>query len=546
MSDYGAVGDTYGPHKYCGAGPGANDTCVAIAMKAGVDQDGGGTDYAQVQRLMDKGLLTDADVRTAASRLFQARLELGLLNLPEASPYTGMAAEEWLDTDFHRQLSYEAAQQGMVLLKNDPFAPYSGNQPVLPLDGARIEGQTVAVIGPNADSPDVLYGNYQGTPPYLITPRMGLANWLGAGSPVAYQPGCADVACANTSGFPAALALATQANTGVIVGVFGIDQSVEAEGKDRTSLDLPGNQMALIQQLAAVAANRSIPFVLCLINGGPLNIAWPLASPNVPSILLVGYASQSTGDAVADILFGTYAPAGKLAVSWWANATTDLPDFADMAMTPNASTGSPGRTYRYSIAKPLLPFGHGFTYTRWSYSGLTLPTSPVPPCANVSVSVTLNNVGGVSSSEVVQVYLSWDASSRQPGATYPAPQVALAEFDRVYVPAGGSAQVTFTLQPGSLARVNASAAASFGQNFALSQAQHADVMSGRAFGLTKDYHSASLAAGGRPIGWDDMWGLVAGQVTVWVGSGQPGNAAGVTGTFTLGGSGVTNLAECDI
>ena len=101
--------------------------------------------------MIDENLLSEGDVRTAASRLFKARLELGLLDPPEESPYSGMTAEQWLDTDFHRRLSYEAAQQGMVLLKNQPLAHYSGSQPVLPLDGARIEGQTVAVIGPNGD-----------------------------------------------------------------------------------------------------------------------------------------------------------------------------------------------------------------------------------------------------------------------------------------------------------------------------------------------------------------------------------------------------------
>lgn len=103
-------------------------------------------------RLIQKGLLTEAEVRTAAGRLFQARLELGLLNPPEAAPYTGMTPMEWLDTDAHRAMSYEAAQQGMVLLKNDALAgSATGAAPVLPLDASKLAGATVAVIGPNAD-----------------------------------------------------------------------------------------------------------------------------------------------------------------------------------------------------------------------------------------------------------------------------------------------------------------------------------------------------------------------------------------------------------
>jgi beta-glucosidase len=94
-------------------------------------------------------------VRTSASRLFQVRLELGLLDPPQAAPYAGVTPLEWLDTDAHRALSYEAAQQGMVLLKNEPLAAGSsgtgGGAPVLPLDASKLNGATVAVIGPNAD-----------------------------------------------------------------------------------------------------------------------------------------------------------------------------------------------------------------------------------------------------------------------------------------------------------------------------------------------------------------------------------------------------------
>jgi beta-glucosidase len=191
MSDYSAILDTYSSHKYC-TGPDANDTCTALALHVGTDQDGGGNDYArectgggggatrrhvtlappppapalstthppthppaEVPRLVEKGLLTEAEVRTSASRLFQVRLELGLLDPPQAAPYAGVTPLEWLDTDAHRALSYEAAQQGMVLLKNEPLAAGSsgtgGGAPVLPLDASKLNGATVAVIGPNAD-----------------------------------------------------------------------------------------------------------------------------------------------------------------------------------------------------------------------------------------------------------------------------------------------------------------------------------------------------------------------------------------------------------
>jgi hypothetical protein len=395
-------------------------------------------------------------------------------------------------------------------------------------------------LAARARSPGVLVGNYNGTAPYLITPRAGLADALAPlGGTVVYAPGCTSgVSCTSSDGFAAALAAAAQAS--VVVGVFGINQSVEAEGHDRASLDLPGLQLALITQLAAAAAARGVPFVLCLINGGPLDVAVPQASPAVPSILLVGYASQSTGAALADILLGRYAPAGKLAVTWWRNASTDLPDFADMGMQAGPA-GSPGRTYRYNTVPPLYPFGHGLTYTNWSYAGLAI-APPATACGNTTLTLSLANTGGVDSSEVVQVYVQLPDD-----AAYPAPRLALVEFDRVWVPAQAGTQLSFTLPPRAVARVNASAAATFGQDFALARTNPDDALSGRAYGLARDYHAESLAAGGGPIGWDDMWAVLPGTVTLWVGSGQPGTGApGVRGTFTVPGTGPVNLAQCTV
>ena len=315
------------------------------ALRVGVDQDGGGVDYATAfPGLVASGALALSDVQLAASRLFSARAALGLLDAPEIAPYRDLSPEAALDTDANRALSLDAARQGIVLMKNDGAA--------LPLSPQRLAG--VAIVGPNADVPDVLYGNYQGTPPFLITPRMGLEAVLAPGS-VAYSPGCADVACESSAGFAAALAIAAAPSTTALVGVFGIDQGEEREGHDRSSLNLPGRQDELIASLAAVMSARKLPFVLVLVSGGPVNVSAHLASAAVPAVVLLGYASQSAGTALADVLLGAYAPAGKLAVTWLEGKPGDLPDFADMGLAPH--DGGAGRTYRYSTAAPLLPFG---------------------------------------------------------------------------------------------------------------------------------------------------------------------------------------------
>jgi beta-glucosidase-like glycosyl hydrolase len=560
VSDYGAVGDAYGSHHYCST----SDECVATCLKTGVDQDGGGTDYLNVPALVGEGLLDDATVRQAATRLFTARVSLGLLDPPEAQdhgPWGGLGATPYdiagtLDSDAHRAISLDAATDGIVLLSNSAKA--------LPLTRGKV--RKVAVVGPNADVQDVLYGNYQGTPPYLITPRQGLANVLGPDN-VYFAVGClSGVSCTNTSGFSDAVAAASQPDADAVLCVLGIDQSVEAEGHDRVNITLPGLQIPFAQAVRAAAAARGVPFVVVYINGGPIAESWPLEVAD--AVVHLGYASQSAGDALARVLFGDVSPGGKLAVSWPASVE-DLPPMGDMGMRPNATAGTKGRTYRFSTAAPLLPFGHGLTYTSWSFSALVLPPGPVLPCAGLPLSVTVTNTGAADSDQVVQVYLTWPGNSV--AGAVPVAQRTLVEFDRVFVAAGASLVLNFTLPPRALAVPNATLAAPFAQDFGMpSPDTQARALSGALYGVGKDFHGearellaraaegkglpahlAARAAGG-PIGWDDMFFVPTGLggIEIFVGSGQEGFAAtvGVKGAVSTGGGpagGGVNLAECD-
>lgn len=157
----------------------------------------------------------------------------------------------------------------------------------------------------------------------------------------------------------------------------------------------------------------------------------------------------------------------------------------------------------------------------------------------------VRNTGTVDSSEVVQAYVSFDASAGA-GGPYPAPRLALAGFERIFVRAGEAANVTLIIAPRSLARVNASATATFGQDFSGSDSPTAAARaaSGAAYGV-EGYAAAAAASGRGPIGWDDLWAVVPGVVRVWVGSGQPGfGAPGDEVEFLLGGDAPVNLATC--
>ena len=211
-------------------------------------------------------------MRRAAAHLFSARVDLGLLDPPEASPFLQDLRE--LDSDANRAASADAARQGIVLLSNP--------RGTLPLAFGALQG--IAIVGPNADNAAVLLGNYQGTPPFIITLREGLIRALGGNSSaVPFAPGCADVPCTSTSGFPAAVAAAESPSAGAIVAVVGLDDTQEAEGLDRVNLTLPGQQLDLLQ----ASTTR------------PVALRTPLITPTSPPIALGRRCYPSHGPAVS-------------------------------------------------------------------------------------------------------------------------------------------------------------------------------------------------------------------------------------------------------
>jgi beta-glucosidase len=225
-----------------------------------------------------------------------------------------------------------------------------------------------------------------------------------------------------------------------VVMVLGLSSRLEGEemplkiegfsGGDRTSLDLPKVQQDLMEKVVAVAAGK--PVVLVLLNGSALAVNW--ADQHVPAIVEAWYPGQAGGKAVADVLFGDVSPAGRLPVTFY-ESVAQLPPFADYAME--------GRTYRYFRGEPLYPFGHGLSYTRFEYSGLTLFPARLGKADRLEVSLEVRNAGTRDGDEVVQLYVR-DAA---PKSTSPVRQ--LRGFARVALKAGERRTVRFTLVPGS-------------------------------------------------------------------------------------------------
>jgi beta-glucosidase len=172
-------------------------------------------------------------------------------------------------------------------------------------------------------------------------------------------------------------------------------------GGDRTSIDLPAVQQRLLERVVAVGK----PTVLVLLNGSALAINW--AQSNVPAIVEAWYPGQAGGQAIADVLFGDYNPAGRLPVTFY-KSVNDLPPFEDYRMT--------GRTYRFFTGEPLYAFGHGLSYTTFTYANLRTSTDAPGASDTVMVSVDITNSGRRAGDEVVQLYVQHVGSSvERPG-----------------------------------------------------------------------------------------------------------------------------------
>lgn len=233
-----------------------------------------------------------------------------------------------------------------------------------------------------------------------------------------------------TDGFADAANIASSSDVAIVV--VGTDLSVASEGHDRSDIDLPGIQEDLIDVVYAANPNT----VVVLINGFPLAINW--TQENVPAILEGWYPGQAGGTAIADVLFGDYNPSGKLPMTFH-TSVTQLPDFDDYNVIES------DRTYMYFGGQPLYPFGHGLSYTEFSYSNLQIEPNQINDDREFSVRVDVQNVGSREGDEVVQLYVHDVAASVQ------RPIKELKRFKRINLQPGQIKTVAFTLSAEELA-----------------------------------------------------------------------------------------------
>jgi beta-glucosidase len=447
VSDWQAVSQLAGRHRV--AADAAEAARQALAATVDVELPDVET-YDTLVEQAKKGTVPQAAINDAVRRLLRDKFELGLFEDPYADP---ARADEVSGSVENRKQALDAARQAIVLLQN--------RGGLLPLDIR--QARRVAVIGPHAA--EVMLGGYSGVPRHSVSILEGIRNRLGTDATVRHAEGVritedstftrgpqplvggtrsqsrwsadrvvlADPA-ANQRRIAEAVALARESDVAIVVVGDNEQTAREAYAEnhlgDRQELRLVGQQ----EDLARAVLNVGKPAVLVLSNGRPPAI--PELAERAPAILECWYLGQEGGTAVAEVLFGDVNPGGKLPVSF-PRTVGQLPLFYNRK--PTAMRG-----YVFESAHALFPFGHGLSYTTFSYSAPTISPVRILPDGRAAVSVQVRNIGGRAGDEVVQFYIRADVSR----ATRPV--MELKGFRRISLAPGERRTVTFEVGPEQL------------------------------------------------------------------------------------------------
>lgn len=423
---------------------GVADTDYEAAVKAvnaGVDSDLGTNVYAgQLVNAVKRGDVQEVVINKAVSRILALKFQMGLFDHPfvdEREPEQVVVSTE------HLELAREVARQSIILLKK--------KNELLPLNKKM---KTIAVIGPNADNIYNMLGDY--TAPQsessVVTVLDGIRQKVSNDTHIIYAKGCA-VRDSSKSGFQEAIEAARQSD--VVVMVMGgssardfsskyeetgaakvsdshISDMESGEGYDRSTLELLGRQRELIREVGKL--NK--PIVLVLIKGRPLLLEGIEAE--VDAIVDAWYPGMQGGNAVADVLFGDYNPAGRLTISV-PRSVGQLPVYYNTKRKGNRSK------YIEEEGTPRYPFGYGLSYTSFNYSDLRAEVVEAEDSCLVNISVKVRNEGSRDGDEVVQLYL------RDEVASFTTPFKQLCGFQRIHLKVGETKEITFRLDKKSLA-----------------------------------------------------------------------------------------------
>jgi len=384
-----------------------------------------------LRELVKEGKVSMKVLDSRVRDVLRVKFILGIFDRPYVTD--GEAAERIVNSAEHKEVALRAARESMVLLKNE--------KGILPLSK---EIRTIAVIGPNADDDSTARYRYGPSGLKGVTVLEGIKNKLGARVQVNYAKGCeiTDAHWPQTEVLPEPLtkeelseiskAVEAARKSDVAVVVLGDSMKTVGESASRTSLDLPGRQMELVEAVYATGT----PVIVVLINGRPISINW--VNKYVPGIVEAWFPGVQAGTAIADVLFGDYNPGGKLTVTF-PKTVGQIP--FNFPTKPKAQWE--GEKTRVNGA--LYYFGHGLSYTTFTYSNLKITPLAQSQRGNVTVSFEVKNTGTRAGDEVVQLYIRDVLSSV---TTY---EKSLRGFERVHLRPGEARTINFILRWDDLA-----------------------------------------------------------------------------------------------
>lgn len=397
-----------------------------------------------LRELVKEGGLSEELINDRVRDILRVKFLVGLFDSPYQTDLAG--ADKEVEKAENEAVALQASRESIVLLKNE--------SELLPLDINQIK--RIAVCGPNADEEGYALTHYGPLAVDVTTVLEGIQAKVEGRAEVVYTKGCELVdahwpeselidyplTAEEQAEIDRAVKNARQSDVAVVV--LGGGQRTCGENKSRSSLDLPGRQLQLLQAIQATGK----PVVLILINGRPLSINW--ADKFVPAILEAWYPGSKGGTALADILFGDYNPGGKLTVTFPKSVGQipfNFPCKPSSQVDGGQNMGLDGNMTRVNGA--LYPFGYGLSYTTFEYSDLEISPKVITPNERVQVSLKVTNTGKRAGDEVVQLYTRDVISSV---TTY---EKNLAGFERIHLRPGETQTVTFTLDRKHLELLNA-------------------------------------------------------------------------------------------
>lgn len=387
-----------------------------------------------LRELVKEGGISEETINSRVRDILRVKFLIGLFD----SPYQMELAEadKVVENSEHEAVALQASRESIVLLKND--------NKTLPLDIDKVK--TISVCGPNADEEGYALTHYGPLAVDVTTVLEGIKEKVAGKAEVLYTKGC-DLVDANWPeseiiDYPLTadekkeidIAVENALKSDVAVVVLGGGQRTCGENKSRTSLELPGRQLQLLQAVQ----DTGKPVILVLINGRPLSVNW--ADKFVPAILEAWYPGSKGGIAIADVLFGDYNPGGKLTVTFpktVGQIPFNFPAKPASQVDGGKNPGPDGNMSRVNGA--LYPFGYGLSYTTFEYSDIQLSPKVITPNETATVTLKVTNTGDMAGDEVVQLYTRDVLSSV---TTY---EKNLAGFERVHLLPGETKEVKFTI-----------------------------------------------------------------------------------------------------